>query len=538
MASIDVLSPCSMGAAASLDVAALNSLCSGSLDELIAPQQAPARGGAPASPLSPSRAAAAPRGAASAEEGASADPVRAAKVQAATELVKMSWQYKATGSVAAAGVLADLGARRIPHGGPAGMKRVAASLIKAHGLDDTTYVYDLGNTVRLFRAWRAAMPRVAPFYAVKCNPEPALLRLLAALGAGFDCASKAELEAVLALGVPPERVIFAHPCKRPADLRFAAGAGVQLTTFDTEGELGKVAAAYPGVGLVLRVRCDDPDARVPLGLKYGADPSEAPRLLAAAKDLGLRVVGVSFHVGSACKNLAAFDAAIATAAAIFEQGAALGHAMSLLDVGGGFSGRFDAGGHVVFGDIARAVSAALAAHFPPDAGVRVIAEPGRYFAEASAALAVPVYGTRDRPAAGGGVHKDYWLTDGLYGSFNCILYDGQKPQPHVLRSPLLPSLAADAEAPRFPSTLWGPTCDSADYIYKGLPLPELRTGDWLLFPGAGAYTVAGACDFNGIAMTEPTRFCVFSECAADDAADAGDAEPAAIEGCEAPGSGA
>lgn len=132
---------------------------------------------------------------------------------------------------------------------------------QAHSLDDTTYVYDLGNTVRLYRSWCAALPRVAPFYAVKCNPEPGLLRLLAALGAGFDCASKAEIEAVLALGVARDRVIFAHPCKRPADLRFARDAGIGLTTFDSEGELAKVAAHHPGVGLVMRVRCDDPEVR-------------------------------------------------------------------------------------------------------------------------------------------------------------------------------------------------------------------------------------------------------------------------------------
>lgn len=70
--------------------------------------------------------------------------------------------------------------------------------------------------------------------------------------------------------------------------------------------------------------------------------------------------------------------------------------MSLLDIGGGFSGRFDSHGHVMFGEIARTINAALSAHFPADAGVRVIAEPGRYFAETSAALLVPVYGKRNR----------------------------------------------------------------------------------------------------------------------------------------------
>jgi diaminopimelate decarboxylase len=85
------------------------------------------------------------------------------------------------------------------------MAAQAAALIAQHSLDDTLYIYDLGNTMRLFKAWRAAMPRVIPYYAVKCNPEPALLKLLAALGAGFDCASKAELETVMGLGVSRDR---------------------------------------------------------------------------------------------------------------------------------------------------------------------------------------------------------------------------------------------------------------------------------------------------------------------------------------------
>jgi ornithine decarboxylase len=108
--------------------------------------------------------------------------------------------------------------------------------------------------VRLWRAWRAALPRVQPFYAVKCNPEPAICRLLAAMGSGFDCASKAELEQVLALGVPASRIIFAHPCKRASDIRYAREHGIQYTTFDSESELTKLAAGYPSVGCVLRIR--------------------------------------------------------------------------------------------------------------------------------------------------------------------------------------------------------------------------------------------------------------------------------------------
>lgn len=90
----------------------------------------------------------------------------------------------------------------------------------------------------------------------------------------------------------------------------------------------------------------------------------------------------------------------------------------------------------------------------------------------------------------------------------------------VLRSPVLPRVddhPAGAEGPvTFESTLWGPTCDSADYLYKNVQLPELRNGDWLMFVNSGAYTVAGACDFNGIAMTQPNKFYVFSAQAVDE----------------------
>mmetsp|Transcript_592 Transcript_592/g.1604 ORF Transcript_592/g.1604 Transcript_592/m.1604 type:complete len:376 (-) Transcript_592:968-2095(-) len=359
------------------------------------------------------------------------------------------------------------------------------------------------------------MPRVTPFYAVKCNPEPGVLRLLQSLGTGFDCASKGELDMMLKMGVHPSRIIFAHPTKRPCDIRYAKEHGVEYTTFDTVSELHKIAALNPGFKCVLRIRADDPDARVPLGLKYGADMTDVSALLSTAKTLGLAIVGVSFHVGSACKNLITFSSAIERAREIFDAAEAMGFDMELLDIGGGFTGRFDDCGNVMFGEIATTINNALAKHFPPEMNVRVIAEPGRYFAETSASLMTPVYGQRDRITTAGDIHKDYWLTDGLYGSFNCILYDGQNPEYQIVRSPLLPEVATESGAKTFKSTLWGPTCDSADCVYKDHELPELRNGDWLMFPNAGAYTVAGACDFNGIEFTTPNKFYIYSDCAVD-----------------------
>ena len=406
-------------------------------------------------------------------------------------------------------VLAASRAARLPCGDEASLHACLASAIEAHALEDNVYAVDLGAVARAHAAWQAAMPRVEPFYAVKCNPDPAIVATLAALGAGFDCASAAEVELVLSLGVRPHRVVFANACKRPADVRAAAASGVDLTTFDTSGELRKLAALHPGTGALLRLRADDQGARCQLGNKYGAEPGEAARvLLREARRLGVRVVGVSFHVGSGASDPAAFAAAIGLAREAFDDGLALGFEMDLLDIGGGFaaptaigsggggegeeegadvddgasSGSDDAGdgnsnhrrprrhkrrsrhhfatasttdatsdsappslmevsfdaatGHTCvpalgldLGPAPAAVNAALEQHFPAGCGVRVIAEPGRYYAEGAATLACAVYGSRDGKspcACGCGVEqktRDYWITDGLYGSMNCVLYD-------------------------------------------------------------------------------------------------------------------
>ncbi|GIL90127.1 hypothetical protein Vretimale_13916 [Volvox reticuliferus] len=427
-----------------------------------------------------------------------------------------SWQYRVTGNGAVAQVLMDFSCEHIKSGGPRGIQEVAIRHILRHDIDsDSIYCIDLAAPFRLFKAWRAAMPRVLPYYAVKCYPEPAILKLLMALGAGFDCASKGELDMMLRMGVTPGRIIFAHPCKRSCDFRYAREHGIQYTTFDTVSELHKVAEMDPEFKLVLRIRADDPGARVPLGLKYGAEVSEAPALLRAAQDLGLECCGVSFHVGSAAKNLATFTNAIENARKVFDEAASLGFRMDLLDIGGGFTGHFDELGNVMFGEIANTINAALAKYFPPGGelgDVRVIAEPGRYFAETSSTLLTPVIGQRDRVAKDGSIHKDYWLTDGLYGSFNCIVYDGQNPEYRVIRSPVQPE---PTDTRPYVSTLWGPTCDSADVVYKGVTLPALRNGDWLLWPNAGAYTVAGACDFNGIEFTHPCKVYVWSDSVVD-----------------------
>ena len=197
--------------------------------------------------------------------------------------------------------------------------------------------FDLAAVADLYSRWCRALDGVRPYYAVKCNPEPAMLGAMAALGSGFDCASRAEIEAVLALGVvEPGSIVYANPCKPEALIEYAARVGVNLTTYDSEEEVAKVKRCHPGCELILRIKGpDNPDAKIDLGTKYGARADEVVPLLRAAQSAGLRVAGVAFHVGACTSRVDVYRGAIEAARVAFDAAAQLGMPpMRVLDIGG------------------------------------------------------------------------------------------------------------------------------------------------------------------------------------------------------------
>ncbi|KAH7405400.1 hypothetical protein KP509_15G068700 [Ceratopteris richardii] len=380
------------------------------------------------------------------------------------------------------------------------------NLIKKHidstRREDAFYVMDVGVVLRLWRTWKLSLPRVHPFYAVKCNCNVPLLALLSALGAGFDVASKSELDLVRSLGVGGDRVIFANPCKLPSHIRHAANHNVHLTTFDSEGELYKLHKLNPQAEVVLRIRVCDSGARCPLGVKYGAEMNECEHLLAVAKELGLQVVGVAFHVGSGASDPSSFAHGIAQARQLFDVAKSMGlTCMRLLDIGGGFVS--DGGFGVSFSAAASSINEALEKFFPPSLGITVIAEPGRFFAEESFTLAAQIFGNRIRQKEGLEI-AEYWINDGIYGSMNCLLYDHAK----LLVRGLHVSSAQGKEGCQ--STVFGPTCDGLDTVMQNIWLPRLDCGDWLVFPRMGAYTAAAASSFNGFNICGFETLCVLS----------------------------
>ncbi|XP_049417527.1 ornithine decarboxylase-like isoform X1 [Epinephelus fuscoguttatus] len=361
-------------------------------------------------------------------------------------------------------------------------------------------VANLDSVFKKHLRWLTELPRVKPFYAVKCNNTAAVLRMMSALDTGFDCASKGEIQLALSLGVTPDKIIYAHTTKPLSHIKYACAHGVDMMTFDSEDELLKISLCHAKAKLVLRIAVDDSKSLLRLNSKFGARLVSVGKLLERARELGLEVIGVSFHVGSGCTGSLAFKQAIADARRVFDIANLLGFQMTLLDIGGGFSGRDDF--QVKFEEFSEVINGALDEFFPPDSGVQIIAEPGRYYVESAFTLAANVIAKRvilddtDERSEAEENSPDrmmmYYINDGVYGSLNCLINDAAhtKVEPYLQR-------AVESSEQRYCSVIWGPTCDSIDKVTDSCWIPELHVGDWFLIDNMGAYSVALSSDFNG-----------------------------------------
>lgn len=378
----------------------------------------------------------------------------------------------------------------------------ASRLAEEPDAEKAFFVGDISQVYRQHLRWKACLPEIEPFYAVKCNPDPYVLRLLAALGIGFDCASNGEISQVLSIdGISPDRIIFANPCKAVSFVRNAAKKGVDMMTFDNADELLKISRVHPRAKLVIRILTDDTKSLCRLGIKFGASLTTVPVLLAKAKELGLDVVGVSFHVGSGCYDPSVFTDAVRRARETFDMGTEAGYSFSLLDVGGGFE---DAS----FEQAAQVLNSALEQYFPDRTRLKIIAEPGRFYVSKAFTLATSIIARRAPFADCDAPPEDcdqptvmYYINDGVYGAFNCILFDHQVVHPYVLS--LSGSFHVPSSEPLALSSVWGPTCDSIDCVNASVHLPRsLRVGDWLGFDNMGAYTMCAASQFNGFEVSK------------------------------------
>jgi len=361
------------------------------------------------------------------------------------------------------------------------------------GQDDVPcLVVDLDVVRENFNTFARALPDSRVFYAVKANPAPEVLRLLAALGSCFDTASVAEIEMVLAAGVTPDRISYGNTIKKERDVARAYAHGVRLFAVDCQAEVEKIARAAPGSKVFCRFLFNCAGAEWPLSRKFGCDPEMAVDVLEHAHRLGLEAYGVSFHVGSQQRRTQAWDEALKSAATIFRACADRGINLSMVNLGGGFPTKYlkEVPAVKAYG---RSIFRALRKHF----GNRVpdtIIEPGRGMvgnAGMIEAEVVLVSKKNDRDDA-----RWVYLDIGKFGGL-------AETMDESIRYPIRTPRDGDAVAP---CVLAGPTCDSADVLYEKKPydLPvSLEIGDKVLIEGTGAYTATySAVAFNGF---EPLR---------------------------------
>ena len=357
--------------------------------------------------------------------------------------------------------------------------RVNATTLRrlAHRHGTPLLVVDCDSIREQYRALSAALPGVVLHYALKPLPYAPVVATLRNLGACFDVATTAEIALVRSQRVLPERCIHTHPIKQDRDIVAALRFGIRRFVVDNPDELRKFVAHRRRAQLLLRVSFRNPAAVVDLSRKFGCEPAAVGPLLEQARHFGIRVRGLSFHVGSQVSDPTRYVEAIDACRELIVRARRDGHDLDLLDIGGGFPIAY--GGKVQpIRSFCQPIRRELRS-LP--SGVQVIAEPGRFIAGPAGTCVTSVAGRAQREG-----RSWYYLDDGVYGSFSGQIYD------HAV----YPVDSLDSKGPRFPCVLAGPTCDSIDVIREDIPLPALEIGDLLAGRMMGAYTAACATDFN------------------------------------------
>ncbi len=355
--------------------------------------------------------------------------------------------------------------------------------------DGPCLVVDLDVVRENYLAFSRVMPDSKVFYAVKANPAPDILRLLASLGSSFDVASVSETRDVLAAGASADRISYGNTIKKESDIAAAFSLGVTLFAVDCEAEVDKVARAAPGSRIICRILSDgaEADADWPLSRKFGCVPAMAVDVIERAHRSGLVAHGIAFHVGSQQNNVQAWDGALAASAQVFRSCAERGIALAMVNLGGGFPARYlrktprlESYGKAIF--------RALRKHFG-NAIPETIIEPGRGLVGNAGIIESEVV-LISRKSPGDAVR---WVYLDI-GKFHGLA----ETTDEMIRYPIRTGKDGSQMAP---CIIAGPTCDSVDVLYERTPymLPiSLAIGDKVLIEATGAYTASySSVGFNG-----------------------------------------
>jgi len=366
-------------------------------------------------------------------------------------------------------------------------RRLLKKLAQEHGTP--LFVVDHDELRRNYATFKKYLPRIQAYYAVKANPDPAIVKTLFETGASFDVASMPEFRIVYEYikDLPDkqrqdwiwDKIIYANPIKANETLQ-ELNPYKPLVTYDNYEEIRKIKKHAPQAGLALRLKVLNTGAMVELSSKFGASPGEAVDMILAADKAGLTVEGISFHVGSQTTNFGNYVAAINLAANIFKEAKDRGYTkMNLLDIGGGFPAPYD-DSVKPFRELAGIINREINRLFPKN--IQILAEPGRFLCATAATAVSKIIGKAVRDGK-----LCYYINDGVYHTFSGVIFD----HCHY-------HMKSFKRGPTQICSVFGPTCDALDVVSMAEELPgDLQLGDLLYSEQIGAYSHASSTHFNG-----------------------------------------
>ncbi len=355
------------------------------------------------------------------------------------------------------------------------------------------YCYSTATLERHFRLFDEALEGTEHLvcYAMKAASNQAILKTLAALGAGMDVVSGGEYARAKAAGVPGERIVFSGVGKTEEEIEGALTGGIRQFNVESEPEMAAISAvaSRSGVEAPITIRVNpDVDAKTHAKIatgksenKFGIPISRARDVYALAASLpGLKVVGIDVHIGSQLTQLAPFEAAYQKVAELTEQLRADGHDIKRLDLGGGLGIPYERSNTapplpVEYGAMVKRVLGHL--------GCEIEIEPGRLIAGNAGIMVSKVIYVKS------GEDREFLIVD---GAMNDLI----RPAMYEAHHDIVPVVEAAPGQEPARYDIVGPVCESGDTFAKARDMAQLEADDLIAFRSAGAYGAVMSSEYN------------------------------------------
>lgn len=315
------------------------------------------------------------------------------------------------------------------------------------------FLYDINKIAAKIDAIFQYLKPDKLFYAVKCSSLPGILKTFESKECGFEVNNMGEMDKLIRLGIPADRIINSSPITSAVDLEAMYSHGVRYFAFDTKSQVDNLKQNAPGARVYLRIYTSNEGSRVKLNNRLGADPEIGVELLRYAKRAGLVPYGITFHAGSQCGSVKNWITGLKKSANLFEQFPEL----EMVNIGGGFPVNYNES-IPTLKEIASAITNTIKCCFPSKPIIFV--EPGRFLVGDSALTCASVTQIEE------GNHLSRAVVDmSVFSGLIEVLEIGEKFQYPII---------TDETGEKRLYQIGGPTCAGTDIIAKKVLLPRLK----------------------------------------------------------------